>query len=93
MTELWTPTPPDPPKPSNSASPLIGMAICACLFVVTVLAGLVSLCGGINIVNGSQSTSSVLAWAAGIIAIGSFLGGIGCFVWFIVRLVSNSRKG
>jgi hypothetical protein len=90
MTELWTPTPPDPPKPSNSASPLIGMAICACLFVVSVLTGLVSLCGGNFNGNGA---ASVFAWVTGILAVGSILGGISCFVWFIVRLVSNSRKG
>jgi hypothetical protein len=89
MTQPWTPTPPDPPKPSSVARPLIGMAICASLFVVCVLTGLVSLCGGFN---SSHATTQVLPIIAGILAAGSFLGGVGCFVWFLVRLIGNSRK-
>ena len=74
-------------SPLSVAKPLIGMAICVCLFVVSIMLA-ISLCGGLNSGGGNSAMSAFVFF----LLVGSVLGFIGCLLWLVIVLILNASR-
>jgi hypothetical protein len=85
--------PEEKPSKLDSAKPVIGLAICICTFVVSIMVGFYAICGpggsgGYN----REGTPGPLASVAVFFLFASVAGVVGCFIWLIVALVVNSSS-
>lgn len=84
---------PPPPRPRpRYARPLIALAVSLCVAAVTLLSGLISLCGP-NSHHDLDGSKPDYLLAALLITLGiSVLSALVCFVWFIVALIRKSGE-
>ena len=87
--------PAEPAKKVNVAKPAIGMAISFCVFVASLMAGVVVLCGpggtGYNKGPGT-SAQQVMSWFFPALMGLSALVGVVCFLWLVVALIRRGLR-
>jgi uncharacterized RDD family membrane protein YckC len=93
MPRDWSEEEPEPPKKLSVARPLIGMCVCICLVVVSVMLGYLAICGPGRGWNAGGTAPSRLEITAAIVLFwGSIVSGFGCFVWFVIRMIKNAYR-
>ena len=81
----------DKPARPSLWRPLVGMAICVCLFVVALLIDVMTLCGAGAIGYGASGHVSAAAEAGLLLLFWSPVAGfVGCTVWLLVAAVRNA---
>ncbi|MES2392279.1 MAG: hypothetical protein V4555_11605 [Acidobacteriota bacterium] len=78
-----------PRERKSLKQPVIGMCICICLWVLSILVGFEALCGPGHGFESMAPASQPQMGIAVVLFFGTILGFIGCVVWLIVRAIRN----